>query len=193
MTQGANSFTVGRRIAVYGPTGSGKTALARLLGERLGLPVVELDALFHKPNWQPTPTEEFREAVVAQLGRHAEGWVCDGNYGAVRDLVLNQADTVVWLRLPFRTVHWRLWRRTLRRLASQEPLWNGNRESWRKTFLSKESLLLWSVTSWRPHQRGISHALEEQGTRLQIVVLRSPSEIATFVASLPTLSGKERG
>ena len=54
-------------IAVYGPTGSGKTTVAHAIGEILDLPVIELDALFHRPNWQPTPDEEFRSMVQAAL------------------------------------------------------------------------------------------------------------------------------
>ncbi len=64
---------IGRRIAVCGPTGSGKTTVARQLGHRLGLPVIELDALFHQPNWEPTPEEEFRQKVLDALGKCPKG------------------------------------------------------------------------------------------------------------------------
>ncbi|MCL6644731.1 MAG: (d)CMP kinase, partial [Dehalococcoidia bacterium] len=58
----------GRRVAVYGPSGSGKSTLARALGERLGLPVVELDAVYHaRSNWQDLSREEFRAAVEGLL------------------------------------------------------------------------------------------------------------------------------
>ena len=92
---------IGRRISVRGHTGSGKTTVARQLGSALGLPVVELDTLFWRPNWQETPLEEFRAKVVEALAKHDDGWVCAGNYNsAVADLVLPMADTVVWLRPP---------------------------------------------------------------------------------------------
>ena len=64
---------VGRRIAVWGPTGSGKTTVARELANRLGLPAVELDALFHRPNWQPTPDDDFRAKVEQVLGDCSQG------------------------------------------------------------------------------------------------------------------------
>ena len=114
---------VGRRVVVYGPSGSGKTTLARAIGEARGLPVVELDGIFHRAGWQPTPDEEFRAAVLQRLESHADGWVFDGNWRAVRDLILPQADTVVWLRLPFRVVYPRVVRRTFRRMLTREVLW----------------------------------------------------------------------
>lgn len=99
---------LGRRVAIYGPTGAGKSTLGRLIGARLGVPAVELDALFHRPGWQPTPDDEFRAAVSSKIAECEDGWVFDGNYRAVRDIILSRADTVIWLRLPFHVVFRRL-------------------------------------------------------------------------------------
>src|SRR5689334_5774453 len=89
-----------RRIAVTGTSGSGKTTFARRLGERLGLPHIELDALFWRPGWVESDTESFRTRVAEAIA--GEGWVVDGNYSPVRDLYLARVDTVVWLDLPLR-------------------------------------------------------------------------------------------
>jgi len=51
------------RINVVGSTGSGKTTVARLLAEQLGLDHIKIDALFWKPNWEETPDEAFLPAV----------------------------------------------------------------------------------------------------------------------------------
>jgi adenylate kinase family enzyme len=175
---------IGKHIAVLGPTGSGKTTLARAIGHARGLPVIELDSLFHGPNWTPASAYQFRAEVAQQLFAHPAGWVTDGNYSQVRDLILVRADTVIWLQLPFFTVHWRVWRRTLRRLVTRERLWNNNRESWRKTFLSKDSLLLWSITSWKPHRHAISAVANDFGIKGQVVILRSPRQVTAFLAGL---------
>ena len=180
---GASS--VGRRIAVYGPTGSGKSTVAAAIGERLGLQLVELDAIFWQPDWQPTPQDEFRAAVLEQLDANLTGWVCAGNYfSAVGEKVLSRADTVVWLRLPFRVAFWRLLLRTARRARSKELMWGTNRESWRKAFLSKDSILLWGITSWRPHVRRVNRALDEVDHNASVIVLRSSNQVERFLAGL---------
>ena len=86
--------SIGRRISIRGPTGSGKTTLGHTLGQGLGLPVVELDALYWLPNWQVKPLEQFRADVQATLDACPQGWICVGNYHHVQDLVLAQTDTV---------------------------------------------------------------------------------------------------
>ena len=177
-------IALGPRIAIYGPAGSGKSTLACLLGEKLGLPVVELDAIFHAhPNWVDLGREEFRERVGTLLVEHAEGWVIDGNYhSAMPDLVLAQADTAIWLRLPFRTVYRRLASRTISRAMVGAELWNGNRESLRQTFLTSDSMLWWGIKSWRPASRKTREALTTVPHHARVIVLRSPRQVARLVS-----------
>jgi adenylate kinase family enzyme len=80
-----------QRISVVGNSGSGKTTAARELAALLDIPHVELDAIFHLPDWQELPTADFRDRV-ARIAQEPT-WVIDGNYTAVRDLVWTRADT----------------------------------------------------------------------------------------------------
>ena len=178
------STPIGRRIAVYGQTGSGKSTLARELGDRLGLPVIELDALFHRPNWEPTPEDEFRAKVLAELDKSADGWVCDGNYSMVREIVLPRVDTIVRLRLPWRVSFWRLLKRTITRAWTKEPLWGINYESWRLALLSRDSILLWSITHHRAHARNVERDLERIPHRASVIELHSSREVTAFLRSV---------
>src|SRR3954449_806769 len=53
------------RIVVIGCSGSGKTTLAMRIAAQLDLPHVELDGLFHGPNWVPVAPEVFVSRVAA--------------------------------------------------------------------------------------------------------------------------------
>jgi adenylate kinase family enzyme len=173
---------------VYGPSGSGKSTVARQIGGVLNLPVVELDSLFHGPNWNPTPEDEFRRKVRDALDRRDGGWVCDGNYSFVRDLTLPLADTVVWLRLPFRVAYWRLLKRTITRFWTKELLWGTNRESFRQSFLSRDSILLWGITHWRAHFRNVRQSLKEISHRAALVELYATRDVSEFLESLTASS-----
>jgi adenylate kinase family enzyme len=133
-----------RRVCILGASGSGKTTLASRLARRLGIEHIELDALYHGPNWtHPTP-EDFRATVEAIAARDA--WVIDGGYiSALGDLVPRAADTVVWLDLPLASTLARLARRSLRRLALRTELWNGNRETLGGLLWQPDSLLRWTL------------------------------------------------
>lgn len=169
-----------RRIIVIGTTGSGKTTLARALATRLGLPHGEQDAWNHEPNWQEVPREVFRDRV-----RHftrQDAWVMDGNYSKARDIGWARADTLVWLDYPAPVVFRRLLRRTVRRILTQQELWNGNRESLRGQF-SRESPLPWFFqTHWR--RRREMPALLAGYPHLRVVRLRLPEEAQRWLASL---------
>jgi adenylate kinase family enzyme len=135
-----------RRVVVVGTSGSGKSTFARALAQALRLPCVELDAHFWGPGWTPRDPEPFRHRI-ADLAA-GEGWVVDGNYGVVRSVLWPRATDVVWLNYGRVTVFSRILWRTVRRVATQEPLWSGNRESLRKAFGSKDSILLWSISTY---------------------------------------------
>jgi adenylate kinase family enzyme len=181
-----DSLSIGPRISIRGPTGSGKTTLGHTLKQRLGLPVVELDAIYWLPNWQVKPLERFRIDVQAALDACPQGWICVGNYSHVQDLMLPQADTVLWLRLPFRVSFWRLFKRTVTRAWMKQPLWEGNpnRESWRKSFFSRDSILLYAITSRKMHVENTLRVLGTTPHHAAVIELQSPRAVQRLLQEL---------
>ena len=135
-----------RRIVVVGSSGAGKTTWARELAAEMGCRHIELDELFWGPGWSVKPLDEFRRLVAEAIAD--EAWVCDGNYRAVRDLVWPRAQAVVWLNLGFARVVGRSLRRTRRRIAGNHVLWHDNRESFVRTFFTRQSILWWVITTF---------------------------------------------
>jgi len=169
-----------RKVAVIASaSGCGKTTVGRLLATRLGVPFVELDALNHGPGWTEATAEQLRARVAPIVA--TDGWVIDGGYrGKLGDLVLEAADTVVWLDLPRREWLPRLFRRTVRRIAGKQELWHGNRESFRNAFLMRDGLLRFA---WRNY--GVRRATyPSELARFHLVRLRSQREVDAWLASI---------
>jgi adenylate kinase family enzyme len=175
---------VTRRFSVMGIPGSGKTTMSRAIATRLGLTHVELDALYHGPNWSEPPREEFERRVAAAL-EGLEGWVVDGNYrSAVGGLVLESADTIVWLNLPLFVCQRRILRRTWRRILTREELWESkNRETIRNTFLSRDSLFVWAIKAHFRHRRDMPEWIDRH-PHLRVVRLRSRREAERWLSTL---------
>ncbi len=168
-----------RRVAVLATaSGCGKTTFGRALAARLDVPFHELDAIHHQAGWTELDAAELRRRVEPIVA--GEAWVVDGSYrGKLGDLVLEAADTVVWLDLPRHVWLPRLVRRTVRRIALREELWNGNRESLRGVLLGPGSLLGYALrTAPRRLQR---YPIEL--ARFRVARLRSEAEVAAFVRS----------
>ena len=174
-----------RRIVVVGTTSSGKSTLAEQIAQKLGLDFIELDALHWEPNWAEAPDEIFRQRV--ENATRAPGWVVAGNYRKTRDLIWPRAETVIWLDYPFRTVFWRLTRRTFRRWWTRELLWGTNRESlWNHFKLwSEESLWHWLFkTYWRRKREYPQLFSLPENAHLRIIHFKSPQETDTWLANL---------
>jgi adenylate kinase family enzyme len=179
-----------RRVSVVGTSGSGKSTLARELAETLGVPHLELDAVHHQPGWAPLPTDEFRRIVAARAA--VGGWVIDGNYGRVRDLVWARADTVVWLDLPKRTVMRQVVWRTLRRVALRRELWNGNRERWRNflTWNPEQSVISWAWHKHAPDRaKYAAAAADPASAHLRFIRLASRRDVARFLDDARSAAG----
>ena len=174
-----------RRVNVRGSSGSGKTTTSKRLADRLGVRFIELDALHHGPNWAEPTVDEFRTRVEAAIAASPDGWVIDGSYaGKLGDLVLEQADTLVWLDLPLRTSLRRLWRRTWRRIIRKEELWAGNRERIWTAFLMRDSLFAYTIKHHFPGRRRLQERIV-RNPHLRIVHLSSPREVERFLDGLP--------
>jgi adenylate kinase family enzyme len=152
------------RFSVIGTSGSGKTTLGRALAARLKIPFIELDSIFHQPNWVPLPEAEFRARVATLLD--GERWVIDGNYAVVRDLVWDRATTIVWIDLPRWQVMVQVIWRSVSRAVTKAELWNGNRERW-SALLDRDHPIRWAWRTYHDRRRRYEASLDARWVRLR--------------------------
>jgi adenylate kinase family enzyme len=149
-----------KRIVILGRGASGKSTLARRLGEVTGLPVIELDKLF----WQSGLTATHRDQWVSlQENLIAEDrWILDGDLGPYDaiEVRLRAADTVIFLDFSLVLCAWR----AVRRSRERSDFWR------------------WLV-AYRFESRPIlMQAIAKHAASAQLRVLRNPQAVARFIA-----------
>jgi adenylate kinase family enzyme len=175
-----------QRILVIGSSGSGKSTLARVMGAKLGLPVIHLDREYWSPGWIEPKPEAWTARVEALAARDA--WVMDGNYSGTFSIRMPRAQAVVWLDLPRRVYFPRALLRTVKNYGRVRPdLGPGCPEKFDWSFYAD---WVWTYpTRSRPRTLAL---LKELPKDKVIVVLRRPREVRSFVAGLPgTLSATQ--
>ena len=83
------------RVLVIGCCGAGKTTLSKKLKNILNLPVIHLDAHYHKPKWKE-PTKEDWLNTLHKLTRK-EKWIMDGTYLDFLDVRIPRSDAIIFL------------------------------------------------------------------------------------------------
>jgi adenylate kinase family enzyme len=169
-----------QRILVYGVTGSGKTTLARQIGEHTGLPWHSVDDLTWQPGWVEVPTAEQRrriEAICAQ-----DRWVLDTAYGAWLDVPMGRTELIVGLDYPRWLSLQRLIRRTIARGIDRQPICNGNTESLRFAF-TRDWIIYWHFRSFSRKRRRM-RAWAADPAAPPTVLLRSPRQTRRWLDTL---------
>lgn len=172
---------------MVGNAGSGKSTLARRLAATLGVPHIEIDAIYHLPGWQELDRSELRHRLdELTVG---DGWVVDGNYRecVVDGPVWARADTVIWLDLPRRVVMRQVVARTVRRVVLRQVLWNGNRERFRNLWAwdPGRSIIRWAWTQHGKYVDRYGSAMTAPSyAHLDFVRLSSHADAAELIAAL---------
>lgn len=172
------------RVNVVGSSGSGKTTFARKLAAQLGVPHIEMDAVFWQPKWTQPSDEVFFERLSRAL--EGERWVLDGNYQRTTPIKWSRTQTVIWLDYSRVRKVLRVLRRTLARIVSQAEVWpgTGNRETLR-TLFSRDSIVFFALTSHaKLRERYVACMRDPSLASMHFVHLRTPDEAERFLAQL---------
>jgi adenylate kinase family enzyme len=86
------------RILIVGISGTGKTRLANQLAKKLSLPIVLLDSIFWKSNWQ----EENPGIVESKISQALKGdkWIIEGYIEPLGRQRAERADEIIYLDYP---------------------------------------------------------------------------------------------
>ena len=95
-----------QRILIVGGAGSGKTTLARKLGTYLNIPFHDSDEVGYEGGFGAPRARNVQLADLEHITTQS-AWVMDGAM-LWTDMLLQRANTIVWLDLPWRIRRWRI-------------------------------------------------------------------------------------
>lgn len=174
-----------RKVNVVGTSGSGKSTFSSQLAEAMGCDHIEMDLLFWKPNWQQSSDEEFFSKIRQALS--GPSWVLDGNYNRTRQVKWQDVDTVVWIDYSLPRTLYQAVTRAIKRCSSGQELWpnTGNIETFKKSFLSRDSILLWTWKTYHSNQkRYLADMDNPHYQHIEFIRLQSPDEAKQFLSQL---------
>jgi adenylate kinase family enzyme len=158
-----------KRVVIIGRGASGKSTLARRLGDITGLPVTEVDKVFWQPGLIATPREQWivvQEKLVAR-----DRWIIEGDlgpYDAV-EIRLRAADTIILLDFSLARCVWR----AIRRARERVDFWR-----WLLAYRNQSRPLL-------------RKAIGDHAPNALLHVFRNPKELGRFVADVAAVTPVE--
>jgi shikimate kinase len=169
------------KIAIIGPSGAGKTTLAKKLGPRLGSNVYHLDRFFWQLHlgrffWQPRWRRASSESRIDTLEQFVweKSWIIEGTYVNSSEVHLIKANAIIYLDMsPFRCC-WRIIKRHFESQERRRDIPEG----------SSDRLTLFGILRVLFFPLGARRKLENKLRKFpeKVIRLQSPEEVERFLA-----------
>ncbi len=166
-----------KRILVIGCPGSGKTTLSKKIAKILDLPIIHLDAFYHKPNWKEPKKHQWNKVLQDLLKRKL--WVMDGNYAESFNLRFLRADAIIYLDYSSLRCCYRVLKRIIKyNGAKRSDMASGCVETFDISFLK-------FVFMFNNINRANTYSMLEKQKHIKpIKILKSDREVNFFLSEL---------
>ncbi len=166
---------LGNKIVVLGVSASGKSTFARALAIKTQLPLIHMDAIMWKPNWEYAGDEE----TVRRIKEVSEqdSWIIEGYIDkTVRVDLFNKADAILYLDYPGWLSAWRYIKRCFKHRTNPRPELPGSPEKFNFNFLK--------IVFTKGEVYKLEKLFKEYDWDKKIIRFKSPKEAKLLLESL---------
>ena len=164
------------KIQIIGYSGSGKSTIAKTLGELYDIPVIHLDNIKFYGNWQERTDEEQTEVLQDFLNKN-KSWVIDGNYSKICPQRFEESDMTIFLNFNRFVCFWSAYKRYKQHRLSP-------RESCPCNDKFDHKFKKWLLLDGRTRKRQKKHIFNLNKTSGEKVILKNRKQVDKFVEIL---------
>ena len=168
-----------QRILIIGNAGAGKSTFARALSLKFDLPLVHLDKLFWRGDWETVSRDEFDSLLQAALEKPQ--WIIDGNFSRTLPHRLTYCDTVFWLDMPTWLCLWGGFKRIVTNYGKVRPDMGGN---CRERFDKQKPEFFKSILGYNKLHRKNYKALLAQQENVNVIIFRRRRDVKKYLQGL---------
>jgi len=165
-----------KRIFILGTVGSGKTSLARELSRKLNIEHYDLDDIFWTKKFNKKRNEKQRDKLLKNIICKKK-WIIEGVYTDWIDEGIKKGDVIIILDIPFRSLFYRITKRTLKKEKSKQKGQEKYKENWRDFLGLIKAAKRYKINSgaYYKHKKIIDKH------KVNFVILRSKKQINKFL------------
>lgn len=168
-----------KKVAIFGKPANGKSTLSKKLATATGITLYPLDSILYHPNGEEVEQEQYVE--IHQNILNSEEWIIEG-FGPLNSLHsfyqrLEEADTLIYIDLPYSTTYWLVTKRLLKGLFRKPEGWPEGASIVKGTLESLKVLKL-CPKFWNPV---FLQKIEGMSVNKSIYIIRSVSELNHFI------------
>lgn len=161
-----------KRISIIGPNGAGKSTIARVLGEKLSLPVIHMDTHIWGENWTLN-SRDVAENKIKDLLLNQKSWIAEGYINYAPKEMLELPDLVIYLNY-----------KNTRAFVHNIKRWIKHRKNKREE-LAEGCEEKFSIKSlYHVLQGGVVHYIEDALLKYppsNLIRLKSPSQLKNYI------------
>lgn len=164
---------------IIGGCGCGKTTLAKKLSDKLKLPLIHLDVLYWRDNWQHVSRDEFDKQMLQEVNNPK--WIIDGNYGRTIPLRLKYCDTVIYMDFSRLKCVSGVIERVIKSYGKSRPDMGGYCP---ERFDMEKIEFFKSVWNFNKNNRRLYYDMLYNANDVKIIILKSRKQVREFLQGL---------